>query len=62
MLGIDVSKDTLVCTLFDPATQQPLWSRTVPNTAAGVQRLLKQTPLESPWALEPTGRYRTHSE
>lgn len=57
MLGIDVSKDTLACTLFDPATQKPLWSRTVPNTSAGVSRLLKQTPPDSPWALEPTGRY-----
>ena len=57
MLGIDVSKDTLACTLFDPATQKPLWSRTVPNTKAGVTRLLKQTPDDSPWALEPTGRY-----
>jgi transposase len=57
MLGIDVSKDTLACTLFDPATQKPLWSRTIPNTKAGVSRLLKQTPSDSPWALEPTGRY-----
>lgn len=57
MLGIDVSKDTLACTLFDPTTQKPLWSRTVPNTAPGVQRLLRQTPADSPWALEPTGRY-----
>lgn len=57
MLGIDVSKDTLACTLFDPATQKPLWSRTVANTPSGVNRLLKQTPAQSPWALEPTGRY-----
>lgn len=57
MLGIDVSKDTLACTLFDPQTQKPLWSRTVPNTASGISRLLKQTPEDSPWALEPTGRY-----
>ena len=57
MLGIEVSKDTLACTLFDPATQKPLWSRSVPNTPAGVNRLLRQTPVESPWALEPTGRY-----
>ena len=27
MLGIDVSKDTLACTLFDPQTQKPLWNR-----------------------------------
>ncbi len=57
MLGIDVSKDTLACTLFNPQTQKALWSRIVPNTSAGVTRLLKQTPDDSPWALEPTGRY-----
>ena len=57
MLGIDVSKDTLVCTFFDPARQKPLWSRTGPKTSSGVSRLLRQTPQESPWALEPTGRY-----
>lgn len=57
MLGIDVSKDTLACTLFDPTTQKALWSRTVPNTSSGITRLLRQTPAESPWALEPTGRY-----
>lgn len=57
MLGIDVSKDTLACTLFDPQTQKPIWNRTVPNTTAGINRLLRQTPAESHWALEPTGRY-----
>ena len=57
MLGIDVSKDTLACTLFDPATQKSLWSRSVPNTASGVNHLLKQTLSESPWALESTGLY-----
>jgi transposase len=59
MLGIDVSKDSLACTLFDPATQKPLWSKSFPNTAQGIARLLKQTPADSPWALEPTGRYST---
>ncbi len=57
MLGIDVSKDTLACTLLDPQTQKLLWSRTVPNTSSGINRLLRQTPSGSPWALEPTGRY-----
>lgn len=59
MLGIDVSKDTLACTLFDPHTHKALWSKSFPNTAQGIARLLKQTPAESPWALEPTGRYST---
>ncbi len=59
MLGIDVSKDTLACTLFDPHTHKALWTKSFPNTAQGIARLLKQTPAESPWALEPTGRYST---
>lgn len=59
MLGIDVSKDTLACTLFDPQTQKPLWSRTFDNTPAGIARLLHQTPEDCPLALEPTGRYST---
>lgn len=59
MLGIDVSKDTLSCTLFDPNTHKLLWNKTFPNTSQGVARLLKQTPAHSPWALEPTGRYST---
>jgi transposase len=57
MLGIDVSKDHLVCTLLDPTTRQNLWSRTLPNTASGCHDLLTQTPLDHPWVLEPTGRY-----
>lgn len=57
MLGIDVSKDTLACTLLDPQTQKPIWHRTVPNTTAGIKQLLRQTPDHSDWVLEPTGRY-----
>ncbi|MBV9864970.1 MAG: IS110 family transposase, partial [Abitibacteriaceae bacterium] len=53
----DVSKETLACTLLDAQTQQPVWSRTYPNTATGVTRLLRHTPPTAPWALEPTGRY-----
>ena len=59
MLGIDVSKDTLACTLFDPQTQKALWSRTFDNTPSGIARLLRQTPSDCPLALEPTGRYST---
>lgn len=57
MLGLDVSKDHLVCTLLDPATRQMRWEKTVPNTAAGVGTLLKATPEATSWVLEPTGRY-----
>jgi transposase len=57
MLGIDVSKAQLVCTLLDPTTRQNLWTRTLPNTAGGCHDLLTQTPADHPWVLEPTGRY-----
>lgn len=57
MLGIDVSKETLVATLVDPQTGNSRWTKTVPNTAAGVSQLLAKTPADTPWVLEPTGRY-----
>lgn len=57
MLGIDVSKATLVCTLVDSSSLQKLWSRSVPNTQDGVRSLLKDTPPAVDWVLEPTGRY-----
>ncbi len=57
MLGIDVSKEDLVCTLVDPKTRKPRWEKTVPNTVAGVQKLLAKTPPEIAWVLEPTGNY-----
>src|SRR5436190_537561 len=38
MLGIDVSKDNLVCTLLDPVTRQVRWEKTVPNTEAAVRK------------------------
>jgi transposase len=59
MLGIDVSKDTLHCTLLEPTTRRPVWSRTYANTPQGISRLLKATTPECPWALEPTGSYST---
>jgi transposase len=57
MLGIDVSKHQLVCSLFDPATHQCHWEKTVLNTPEGVSQLLSLTPAAAPWVLEPTGRY-----
>lgn len=59
MLGIDVSKDTLACTLFDSPSQKPLWSRSFENSPRGISQLLRQTPADCPLALEPTGRYST---
>jgi len=57
MLGIDVAKDTLVCTQVDPTTRKTCWSGQVPNTPAGLAQLLARTPESCPWVLEPTGRY-----
>lgn len=57
MLGIDVSKDTLSCTLIDAITRNPLWHKEVKNTTAGWKQLLRHTPAEVAWVLEPTGRY-----
>ena len=59
MLGIDVSKDTLHCTLLDPATRRTIWCRSYDNSATGISRLLKATPTDCSWALEPTGNYST---
>lgn len=57
MLGIDVSQEQLACALFDRPSERFLWERPVPNTPAGVRTLLRATPPEVPWVLEPTGRY-----
>ena len=57
VLGLDVAKDTLAATLLDPQTRQVKWHQEVPNSAAGWKALLRQTPVEAPWIVEPTGRY-----
>ena len=57
MLGIDVSKDTLACALFNRSTEQFVWQKSVPNSAQGVQQLLDLTDASVPWVMEPTGRY-----
>ena len=59
MLGIDVAKDTLACTLLDPNTRKTLWRRSIPNTQSAIAALISATPAEAPWVLEPTGRYST---
>jgi transposase len=58
MLGIDTSKDQLVCARLDRPAGKFRWEKTFPNTPEGVPQLLPLTPPESPWILEPTGRYR----
>jgi transposase len=57
MLGIAVSKATLVCALRDPLTRQILWEAAVANQPEGFRRLLDKTDPQTPWVLEPTGRY-----
>lgn len=57
MLGIDVSKDTLVCAGLNARTRQVVWEQTLPNGQAGIATLLAQIPAQTPWVLEPTGRY-----
>lgn len=56
MLGIDVSKNTLVCAWVDPdkSVRRRL---TVTNDPAGWRELLAEIPAEVPWVLEPTGRF-----
>jgi transposase len=57
MLGIDVGKATLSCTLLLARDQPPRWELTVPNTPAGIARLLRRTAPDCPWVVEPTGVY-----
>ena len=57
MIGIDVSKDVLSCTLLDPTTRERLWHKEVKNTSAGWKQLLRHTPVACSWVIEPTGRY-----
>jgi transposase len=57
MLGIDVSKENLVCALRDASTRKILWDATVSNTQEGIATLLAKVPASTPWVLEPTGRY-----
>lgn len=56
MLGVDVGKAELHGTWRDPETQRIRWQGAVPNTAVGIQRLLRRVP-ETAIVVEPTGRY-----
>jgi transposase len=56
-LGIDVSKDSLVCALIAASTRRPLWEIPVPRTPASVRKLLAKVPADVPWVMEPTGPY-----
>lgn len=56
IFAVDVSKDTLVGAYDDRKRPKPL-EKQRPNTTQGIQRLLKETPENCCWVLEPTGRY-----
>lgn len=57
MLGIDVSKREIVATWIPDPAGKARWTRTVPNTVAGIQQLLRRCPTTSAWVVEPTGIY-----
>ena len=56
-LGIDVSKDNLVCSLMDPITRKVTWTAEYANAQNGIDNLLEKVPADTAWILEPTGRY-----
>lgn len=56
MLGVDVGKRELHGTWRDPETRRVRWQGVVPNTDAGIRRLLRRVP-ETAVVVEPTGRY-----
>lgn len=57
VVGIDVSKATLACTMVDARTRRAIWQEEVPNTPVGVATALGKTPMDAPWIVEPTGKY-----
>jgi transposase len=57
MIGIDVSKNDLVCTHICPRTRKQIWQATFPNTCAGIAKLLAKEKDKPSFVLEPTGRY-----
>jgi transposase len=57
VLGIDVSKDNLVCSLVRTCDKERLWLDNFSNNSDGISRLLAKVPAESPIILEPTGWY-----
>lgn len=56
MLGVDVSKATLSCSVVDAQTRRRTLQFVVANTEPGIRTLLQKVP-RSPVVLEPTGRY-----
>ena len=44
---------------MEPGTERCRWTRQFANTPSGIAQLLRQTPVEAPWVIEPTGQYST---
>ena len=57
ILGIDVSKDKLVCSLVRTGDKERVWLDNFSNNHDGINRLLARVPAGSPIILEPTSWY-----
>lgn len=57
MIGIDTSKSKLDCALMQRDEVTPLWQRDIANQPEGYMQILRETPPNTPWVIEPTGRY-----
>jgi transposase len=57
VLGIDVSKDKLDCSLVDADTEKRIWFTTFANDRGGIAKLLAKTDPSVPLVAEPTGPY-----
>jgi transposase len=57
IVGIDVSKDNLTCSLVRTRDKSRLWLDNFSNDRAGITRLLCKAPSDAALVLEPTGLY-----
>jgi transposase len=57
MIGIDTSKSKLDYSLVLRDKLAAQWQRKTPNCPEGYTKLLQDTPPDTPWVIEPTGRY-----
>src|SRR5579862_9715070 len=56
-VGIDTSKDDLVCTFLERHEEAFTWRQSYSNDASGFDAILKSTPLNVAFVIEPTGNY-----
>lgn len=57
IVGIDVSKDKLDCSLVNPLNSKRIWYKSFSNDAEGISQLLSQIDPSVPMVAEPTGPY-----